>query len=255
METREQLSRENYQQAVKFAQHFAEEERQEFEHEAMQRYQFEKTQFEQNRLQKNGQNRPLAKTILISLLTVFVLSSAYYWQSGRYQAVQEGISAHQAFQRQSVEHPTESKNDRYIVSLQNQLRENPNNGDLWYELGQAYTLNNDFDSALICYDNAEKLLGKRPAVLGAVATARYYDNGQKMTPEIQSIIDQALSLDKTESASLLLLASDSFLNNRYQEALDYWRKVLDGNNEAIDRRAVIQSMEMARQMLQGQQRK
>ncbi|QIM65922.1 cytochrome C biogenesis protein [Mannheimia granulomatis] len=255
METREQLSRESYQQAVKFAQRFAEEARQEFEREALQRYQFEKTQFEQSQLQKNGQNRPLAKTTLISLLAIFVLSSAYYWQSGRYQAVQEGISAHQAFQRQSVEYPTESKNDRYIVSLQNQLRENPNNGDLWYELGQAYTLNNDFDSALICYDNAEKLLGKRPAVLGAVATARYYDNGQKMTPEIQEIIDQALLLDKTESASLLLLASDSFLNNRYQEALDYWRKVLDGNNESIDRRAVIQSMEMARQMLQGQQRK
>ncbi|QLB15345.1 cytochrome C biogenesis protein [Mannheimia granulomatis] len=253
METREQLSRENYQQAVKFAQHFAEEARQEFEHEALQRYHFEKAQFDQSLLQKNGQNRPLAKTILISLLAIFVLSSAYYWQSGRYQAVQEGISDHQAFERESVEHPTKSKNDRYIVSLQNQLRENPNNGGLWYELGQAYTLNNDFDSALICYDNAEKLLGKRPAVLGAVATARYYDNGQKMTPEIQTIIDQALALDKTENASLLLLASDSFLNNRYQEALDYWRKVLDGNNESIDRRAVIQSMEMARQMLQGQQ--
>lgn len=255
METREQLSRENYQQAVKFAQHFAEEERQEFEHEAMQRYQFEKTQFEQNRLQKNGQNRPLAKTILISLLAIFVLSSAYYWQSGRYQAVQEGISAHQAFKRQSVEHPTESKNDRYIISLQNQLRENPNSGDLWYELGQAYVLSNDFSSALVCYDNAQKLLGKKAAILGAVATALYYDNGQKMTEEINAIIEEALNLDKNESASLLLRASDGFLNNNYQQALDYWRKVLDGNNDAINRRAIIQSMEMARQMLEGQQGK
>lgn len=253
METRDQLSQETYQQAVKFAQHFADEPRQEFEREALQRYQFEKTQFEQSQLQKNGQNRPLVKIALISLLTIFALSATYYWQSGRYQTVQEGVSLHKEFQQQTFEHPTESKNERYIISLQNQLRENPNNGDLWYELGQAYTLDNDFDSALVCYGNAEKLLGKRPAILGAVATARYYDNGQKMTTEIHAIIDQALALDKTENASLLLLASDSFLNNRYQEALAYWRKVLDGNNESIDRRAIIQSMGMARQMLQAQQ--
>lgn len=254
METREQLSQQSYQQAVKFAQHFAEDGRQEFEHEALERYQFEKMQFEQNesKLQKKAKKLPLVKTASISLLGIFVLSAVYYWQSGRYQIVQEGVSLHKAFQKQTFEHPTESKNERYIISLQNQLRENPNNGELWYELGQAYALDNDFDSALVCYGNAEKLLGKRPAILGMVATARYYDNGQKMTAEIRSIIDDALALDKNESASLLLMASDSFLNNRYQDALDYWRKVLDSNNESIDRRAVIQSMAMARQMLQGQ---
>lgn len=118
---------------------------------------------------------------------------------------------------------------------------------------QAYALSNDFDSALVCYDNAEKLLGKRAAILGAIATARYYDNGQKMTVEIQAIIEQALQLDKNENASLLLLASDSFLNNNFQQALDNWRKVLDSNNDSINRRAIIQSMEMARQMLNSQQ--
>lgn len=89
--------------------------------------------------------------------------------------------------------------------------------------------------------------------MGAIATARYYDNGQKMTVEIQAIIEQALQLDKNENASLLLLASDSFLNNNFQQALDNWRKVLDSNNDSINRRAIIQSMEMARQMLNSQQ--
>lgn len=252
METRDQLSQETYQQAVKFAQHFTDEPRQEFEREALQRYQFEKTQFEQSQLQKNGQNRPLVKIALISLLTIFALSATYYWQSGRYQTVQEDVSLHKEFQQQTFEHPTESKNERYIISLQNQLRENPNNGDLWYELGQAYTLDNDFDSALVCYGNAEKLLGKRPALLGAMATAYYYDNGQKINVKIQSLITEALALNKNETASLLLLASDSFLTNNYEQALVYWRKVLDSNNDLIDRRAIIRSMEMAKDMLERQ---
>lgn len=253
METRDQLSQETYQQAVKFAQHFADEPRQEFESEAEQRYQFERTQFEQTILQNNAQNRPLAKIAILSCVAILLLGMAYYGFSGRYQVVQAGLQQHQDFQQQVSDPHGTSKNERYVLSLQNRLRENPNNGNLWYELGQAYALSNDFDSALVCYDNAEKLLGKRAAILGAIATARYYDNGQKMTDEIQAIIEQALQLDKNENASLLLLASDSFLNNNYQQALEHWRKVLDGNNESINRRAIIQSMEMARQMLNSQQ--
>lgn len=253
METREQLSQQSYQQAVKFAQQFADEERTELEQEAAERYAFEKAQFEQNQLQHSAQNRPLAKFAAVSILAILLIGSAYYGLSGRYQIVQEGLKVHQKFEQQVNDPHGSSKNERYIVSLQNQLRENPNNGDLWYELGQAYALDNDFDAALVCYQNAEKLLGKKPTVLGAMATARYYDNGQKMNAEIQALIEQALALNKNETASLLLLASDSFLTNNYAQALVYWRKVLDSNNDAIDRRAIIQSMTMARQMLEARQ--
>ncbi|AHG80228.1 reductase [Mannheimia varigena USDA-ARS-USMARC-1388] len=253
METREQLSQQSYQQAVKFAQQFANEERAELEQEAAERYAFEKAQFEQNQLQYLTQNRPLAKLATVSILAILLIGTAYYGLSGRYQIVQEGLQVHQKFEQQVNDPHSSSKNERYIVSLQNQLRENPNNGDLWYELGQAYALDNDFDASLVCYRNAEKLLGKKPAVLGAMATARYYDNGQKMNAEIQALIEQALALNKNETTSLLLLASDSFLTNNYADALVYWRKVLDSNNDAIDRRAIIQSMTMARQMLEAKQ--
>lgn len=252
METREQLNKETYRQAVNFARHFADDLKQELEQEAEQRYQFEKSQFKQSYLQNSDKKRPLVPKLLTTLAAVFLLATAYYAASGRYRIVQNGQKTHQQFERQINEAHAASKNDRYIINLQNRLRDNPNNGDLWYELGQAYALNNNFDEALICYANAEKLLGKRAAILSAKATTHYYDNKQKMTPEIRAMIEEALSLDKNDSAGLLLLASDSFLNNNYQQALDYWRKVLDGNDESINRRAIIQSMDMARQMLAAQ---
>lgn len=254
METREQLSQEIYQQAVKFAQHFTNGNRSEFEFEAKQRYEFEKAQLKPQ-LQHSAKNQPLAKKGILSLCVIFLLGVTYYWQSGRYPLVKEGLQLHRQFQQESRLHQGSSKNERYILSLQNQLRENPNLGELWYELGQVYALSNDFDSALVCYTNAEKLLGKRPSILSAMATAHYYDNKQRITPTVRELIEQALALDKNESASLLLLASDSFLNNDYQQALDYWRRVLDGQNESIDRRAIIQSMATARQMLENYQSK
>lgn len=103
MESRDQLSRENYQQAVKFAQQFADDVKQEYEREAEQRYQFEKAQFEQSELQNNAKKRPLARMTTLSLLAILLLGVAYYSFSGRYQVVQEGLKIHKDFQQQMSE--------------------------------------------------------------------------------------------------------------------------------------------------------
>lgn len=248
MKTCEQLTRENYQQAVKFAEHLAEPFKQEYLKEAEERFQFE--QNNTSNLQKMGQFSPLV--IAFILLIITVVSAGLYWQSGRYPLVQKGEQMHQAFQVKLEMEDKTQKNQRYIESLQNRLRENPNDGDLWYELGQAYALDNEFSSALICYQNALMVLGEKAAILGAMATADYYDKGQKLSAEAKAWLNQALVLDPKESSSLLLLASDAFLNNDYEQAVNYWRKVLDSDNDAINRRAIIQSIEMAKQM--GQKR-
>lgn len=253
MKLRNQLNEAHYQQAVKFAESLSEPHRQEFLAETAERHQFEQSalaKIAQNELQNSDKKLPLVKVGAI-IGAILLVSVAVYWQSGRYEIVQKGEQLHQAFQTQVENENNEQKNDRYIRGLQNHLRENPNNGEMWFELGQAYALSNDFRSALICYENAHKVLGDKAAIFGAMATADYYDNKQKLSAQAKGWIEKALSLDNKESSSLLLLASDAFLNNDYQTALNYWRKVLDSENESIDRRAIIQSMEMARQMLKG----
>lgn len=244
MKTREQLNLENYQQAVKFAEHLAEPFKQEYLEEATSRYQFE--QSDTPFLQKNSRFSPLLVSLI--LLVIVAVSCGLYWQSGRYPLVQKGEQMHQAFQVKLEMEDKTQKNQRYIESLQSRLRENPNDGDLWYELGQAYALDNEFSSALICYQNAQMVLGEKAAILGAMATADYYDKGQKLSSEAKAWLNQALALDPKESSSLLLLASDAFLHNDYEQAISYWRKVLDSDNDAINRRAIIQSIEMAKQM-------
>ncbi|SUT87093.1 formate-dependent nitrite reductase complex nrfFG subunit [Actinobacillus ureae] len=245
MKTRAEINHENYQQAVKFAENFADELKAEYLNEAEQRYQFER-QSPQS-LQSFAKNRPLIGLFLLVLS--FMMAAIFYWQTERYQIVNRGEQLHQAFQIQVGQEDKEQKNNRYVLSLQDRLRENPNNGELWYELGQAYALNNDFGSALICYDNAQKVLGEKAAIFGAMATAKYYQEEKKISPQTQQWLDKALSLDKKESTSLLLLASHAYSNKQYQQAIDFWRQVLDGENESIDRRAIIQSIEMARQSL------
>ncbi|MCQ9711570.1 TPR domain-containing protein [Actinobacillus suis] len=245
MKTRAEINHENYQQAVKFAENFADELKAEYLYEAEQRYHFELQAGQP--LQNFSKNRPLVGLFLLALS--FMAAAIFYWQTERYQIVNRGEQLHQAFQIQAGQEDKEQKNNRYVVSLQERLRENPNNGELWYELGQAYALNNDFGSALICYSNAQKVLGEKAAIFGAMATAKYYQEGKTISAQTQQWLDKALRLDKKESTSLLLLASHAYVNKQYQQAIDFWRQVLDGENESIDRRAIIQSIEMARQSL------
>lgn len=247
MKTREQLNQENYRQAHAFAATLPNNERAEFLAELQARYDFEQAQLT-SQSQKNAPISPAVKVLLV--FGVVLVGLVWYGFSGRYETVAQASRAHQQFQQQLAVQDSRERNDSYIQNLQNQLRENPNNGDLWFELGQAYALNNDFESALVCYRNAQQILGEKPAILGAMATADYYQHHQKISPQAQQWLERALAANPHESASLLLLASDAFLHNNYAAALQYWRQVLDSENQAIDRRAIIQSIHLAEQ-LQG----
>lgn len=243
---RAELNAQYYQQAVRFAAQFTTAEKAEFLNEIEQRQTFEQTQFSQH-LQNVPKKSPLV--LLLVMLVVLVGSGLFYWQTDRYRYVAQGQQALTQFLDQTAEENVTQRNDRYIIHLQSQLRQNPNNGDLWFELGQAYSLNNDFSSAMICYQNAITVLGRKPAILGAMATVEYYQQHQKLTPQATLWINEALQADPKESASLLLLASDAFLNNDPKKAIDYWQQVLDSENQAIDRREIIHSIKTAQQML------
>lgn len=191
---REQLNRLHYQQAVRFAEDYADVDKQELLTELEQRHQFEQSQTYNLDSQKNDKKLPLV-AVLCVILVAIVIASALYWQTGRYQLVKQELEAFNQFEQQNVEQDSIDRNNRYIENLQNHLRQNPNNGEVWFELGQAYSLNNDFNAALICFTNAQTVLGRTPAILGAMATADYYHNKQHLSEQAKSWIDEALQKD------------------------------------------------------------
>lgn len=245
MSEREQLNQAHYHQAVRFAENFAKQEKEEFLQETHDRNAFEQRHI----LQKNTQNTPLVKKGIGLLAFVLAGCAVFYWQTNRLQTVNAGSQAFSEFQQQQNEIDSTTRNERYILNLQNKLRANPNDGDLWFELAQAYALDNDFESALTCYHNAEGILGKTAAILGGKATVEYYRHKHQITPAVQGLIDEALAKDPNESASRLLLATDAFLRNDFKQAIEQWEKVLNSENQAIDRKELIKSIEMAKQRL------
>ena len=184
------------------------------------------------------------KLSFVIFFLLIAIPTAYYFSLDRFSRVQQGEQSMIEQHNQNVEMNDEHKNENVIEKIQNKLRTDPNNAETWLQLGEAYVQNNEFDSALIAYSNAEKILGSKPNILGLAATALYYQAGQQVTQNVEQLLNEALAKDKNEVSSLSLLATIALENRQYQQAGAYLQQLLDSGNAAVDRRSVIQRMKM-----------
>ena len=215
--------------------------------------------------EKQAENRPHFQTLqeksavkfeLKSTLIVFALllaiPFAYYFSLERFSRVQQGEQEQIAQHNQQLETTEENKTEAIIGKIQDKLRQDPNSAENWIKLGDAYMQNNDFDSALVCYGNAERISGRQPTTQGLMAMALYLQANQQITPQVQQFLDEALAQDPKEVSALSLLAAEAFKTRDYSTALGYWQQILDSGNSAVDRRATIQKMKMVDFMQKGE---
>ena len=215
--------------------------------------------------EKQAENRPHFQSLkeksavkfeLKSTLLVFALllaiPLAYYFSLERFSRVQQGEQEQIAQHNQQLETPEENKTEAIIGKIQDKLRQDPNSAENWIKLGDAYMQNNDFDSALVCYGNAERISGRQPTTQGLMAMALYLQANQQITPKVQQFLNEALAQDPKEVSALSLLAAEALKTRDYSTALDYWQQILDSGNSAVDRRATIQKMKMVGFMQKGE---
>ena len=215
--------------------------------------------------EKQAENRPHFESLkeksavkfeLKSTLLVFALllaiPFAYYFSLERFSRVQQGEQEQIAQHNQQLETSEENKTEAIIGKIQDKLRQDPNSAENWIKLGDAYMQNNDFDGALVCYGNAEKIDGPKPTTQGLMAMALYLQANQQITPQVQQLLNEALAQDPKEVSALSLLAAEAFKTRDYSTALDYWQQILDSGNSAVDRRATIQKMKMVDFMQKGE---
>ena len=192
------------------------------------------------------------KSTLMVFVLLLVIPLAYYFSLERFSRAQQGEQEQIAQHNQQLETPEENKTEAIIGKIQDKLRQDPNSAENWIKLGDAYMQNDDFDSALVCYGNAEKIDGPKPTTQGLMAMALYLQAHQQITPQVQQLLNEALTQDPKEVSALSLLAAEALKTRDYSTALDYWQQILDSGNSAVDRRATIQKMKMVDFMQKGE---
>ncbi|NWE75938.1 c-type cytochrome biogenesis protein CcmI [Pseudomonas yamanorum] len=123
----------------------------------------------------------------------------------------------------------------------------PDSPEGLYFLGRAYMAQDRSADAAKVFERTVALAGRQPELLGQWAQAQYFADNKQWSPKVQALTDEALKLDPKEVTSLGLLGIAAFEGQRYQEAIDYWKRLLaqlppDDNSRAalqggIDRAA------------------
>ncbi|MBP5965973.1 c-type cytochrome biogenesis protein CcmI [Pseudomonas iridis] len=163
------------------------------------------------RVSRLGKPLPLLAAVLVP-----VLGLALYLHFGAADKVE--LTREFAQAPQSMEEMTQR--------LERAVAAQPDSAEGLYFLGRTYMAQERPADAAKMFERAASLAGRQPELLGQWAQAQYFADGKKWSDKIQALTDEALKADPKEVTSLGLLGIAAFEGERYQQAIDYWNRLL-----------------------------
>ena len=163
------------------------------------------------RVSRLGKPLPLLAAVLVP-----VLGLGLYMHFGAVEKVE--LTREFAEAPKSMEEMTQR--------LERAVAAQPDSAEGVYFLGRTYMAQDRPADAAKMFERAANLAGRQPELLGQWAQAQYFADGKKWSDKIQALTDEALKADPKEVTSLGLLGIAAFEGERYQQAIDYWNRLL-----------------------------
>lgn len=116
--------------------------------------------------------------------------------------------------------------DEMSSRLERAVKAQPDSAEGLYFLARTYMAQDRPADAAKMFERSVALAGRQPELLGQWAQALYFAGDKKFTPQVQALTDEALKADPNEVTSLGLLGIAAFESERYQQAMDYWKRLL-----------------------------
>ena len=130
--------------------------------------------------------------------------------------------------------------DEMTSRLERAVQAQPDSAEGLYFLGRAYMADQRPADAAKIFERAVALAGRQPELLGQWAQALYFAADKQWSAQLQELTDEALKADPKEVTSLGLRGIAAFEGERYQEAIDYWQRLLAQLPEGDASRAALQ---------------
>ncbi|MCE0916396.1 c-type cytochrome biogenesis protein CcmI [Pseudomonas sp. NMI760_13] len=110
--------------------------------------------------------------------------------------------------------------------LERAVQAQPDSAEGLYFLGRAYMAEQRPADAAKAFERTVALAGRQPELLGQWAQSLYFAADKQWSAQLQALTDEALKADPQEVTSLGLRGIAAFEGERYQEAIDYWQRLL-----------------------------
>ena len=117
--------------------------------------------------------------------------------------------------------------EEMVARLERAAAAQPESAEGLYFLGRAYMAQNRPAEAAKVFERAANLAGRQPELLGQWAQAQYFADDKKWSDKVQALTDEALKANPNEVTSLGLLGIAAFEDQRYQEAIGYWQRLMN----------------------------
>ena len=142
--------------------------------------------------------------------------------------------------------------EEMVARLERAAAAQPDSAEGRYFLGRAYMAQNRPAEAARVFERAANLAGRQPELLGQWAQAQYFADDKKWSDKIQALTDEALKADPKEVTSLGLLGIAAFEDQRFEQAIGYWQRLMTELPEGDASRAALEGgIAKAREQLQA----
>lgn len=184
-------------------------------------------------------------------LTALVLPLAalgFYWQHGSIEDVQI-LDLREAYFQQQDAVTGQADLEALIARLESRLEQKPDNVGSRYLLARSYMQDNDYVKAVGAYMYIVQHNEAPPHILGELAQAVFLASGNKVTPEVEALAEQALAKNPDETTSLGLMGIASFETQKYSKAVEYWERAVQVMGSATPAaRSLVAGIERARSL-------
>lgn len=130
--------------------------------------------------------------------------------------------------------------EEMTARLERVVQAQPESAEAVYFLGRAYMAEQRPAEAARTFERAVALAGRQPELLGQWAQALYFAADKRWSGQLQALTDEALKADSNEVTSLGLRGIAAFEGERYQEAIEYWKRLLAQLPQGDASRAALQ---------------
>ncbi len=190
---------------------------------------------EPSRSARLGKALPLVAAFLVPLMAVGLY--LHFGASDKVELAREFAQAPQSLEEMTTR-------------LERAVAAQPDSAEGLYFLGRAYMAQERPADAAKAFERAVGVAGRQPELLGQWAQALYFANNKQWTAAMQALTDEALKADANEVTSLGLLGIAAFEGERYQEAIDYWNRLLAQLPEGdASRNALLGGIDKAKEKL------
>lgn len=184
----------------------------------------------------------------ISLVVVLpLIAGALYFHWGNARGlVNYGLRQQQAVRVNAELANIKNHPEQVVDQLQAYLQMHPDSAKGWYLLGKVYLAQNKYPQALVALTKAHEQAANNIDYTTAYVMAVFFTNQKQLTPAAKQLLEQVLQQSPTDVGAINLLAIDAYNQGKYNQAIQYWEKLIPlFDPQSDDERLLLQMISRA----------